>query len=376
MRTSTTAGGKTEGTTPVAAGRSPDTRDAGPRADRRSPGRSGPGRITIAQIAIRAGVSPATVSKVLNGRDDVAEDTRAAVQRLLDEAGYARRGKTLKQVPRLVDLVMTDLGTPWASEVLRGAEDEAQQRGVGLVVTATHSREIGSRNWLDALAARRSAGVVLVASRLAAEAAAELSALGTPLVLVDPVGGFDPTVPSVGAANWAGGLAATEHLIALGHRRIGVITGPKELLCSQQRLDGYLTAMARAGIPVDQDLIRYGNFYPGDGRTGAAKLLDLADPATAIFAGSDQQATGVYAEARRRGIRLPEDLSVVGFDDVQLCQWLVPELTTVRQPMADMARVATRMVLDHLGAWRPGSIPSVELGTELVVRSSTCPPAH
>jgi LacI family transcriptional regulator len=166
-------------------------------------------------------VSSATVSKVLNRRDDVAEDTRAAVQRLLDEAGYARRGQALKHVPRLVDLVMTDLSTPWASEVLRGAEDEAQQRGVGLMVWATHSLEIGSRNWLDALAARRSAGVVLVASRLAAKAAAELSALGTPLVLVDPVGGFDPTVPSVGAANWAGGLAATEHLIAVGHRRIG-----------------------------------------------------------------------------------------------------------------------------------------------------------
>jgi LacI family transcriptional regulator len=103
-----------------------------------------------------------------------------------------------------------------------------------------------------------------------------------------------------------------------------VITGPKELVCSQQRLDGYLTALARAGIPGDQDLIRFGSFYPGDGRTGAAKLLDLTDPVTAIFAGADQQATGVYAEARLRGIRLPEDLSVVGFDDVQLCQCSSP----------------------------------------------------
>lgn len=356
-----------------------DAPAAGPARQRRPDGgartvHGGGRRVTIAQIADRAGVSTATVSKVLNDRDDVATETRAVVQRLLDEAGYARRGKAPRHTPRLIDLVMTDLTTPWASEVLRGAEDEAHQRGVGLVVTATHSQEIGSRSWLDALAARQSAGVVLVASRLAAEAAAELTSLGTPLVVVDPVGGFDPSVPSVGAANWAGGLAATEHLIGLGHRRIGVITGPKELVCSQERLEGYLTAMARAELPVDPSLIRYGNFYPGDGRTGAASLLALPDPPTAIFAGSDQQATGVYTEARRRGMRLPEDLSVVGFDDVALCRWLVPELTTVRQPMADMARVATRMVLDNRGPWRPELLPSVELSTELVVRASTCPP--
>lgn len=341
----------------------------------RASGRKPAGRVTMAQIADRAGVSTATVSKVLNGRDDVASETRAAVQALLDEAGYARRGaRAARSAPRLMDLVVTDLGSLWANEVLKGAEEEAQARGVGLVVTATHTKEIPSSTWLEALVARNSAGVVLVASRLAADAAAELAALGIPLVLVDPVGGFDPAIPRVGAANWAGGLAATEHLIGLGHRRIGVITGPMELVCSQQRLDGYHTAMARAGLPVSPELVRHGNFYPGDGRTAAASLLSLDDPPTAIFAGSDQQATGVYTEARQRGVRLPDDLSIVGFDDVQLCQWLDPQLTTVRQPMADMARVATRTVLDHRGPWRQADIPGVELSTELVVRASTAPP--
>jgi LacI family transcriptional regulator len=335
----------------------------------------GAGRVTIAHIAATAGVSPGTVSKVLNGRDDVASHTRAAVQRLLDEAGYERRGRPGRPAHRLLELVMTDLGTPWASEVLRGAEEAAQDRGVGLVVTATHSREAGSRDWLDALTERESAGVVLVASRLAADAAAEVSALRTPLVVVDPVGGFDPAVPRVGATNWAGGLAATEHLLALGHRRIGIVTGPEQLLCSRQRLEGYLTALSRAGVPADPALIRYGDFRPAGGRAGTAALLDVDNPPTAVFAGSDQQATGVYAEARHRGLRLPEDLSVVGFDDVPLCQWLSPQLTTVRQPMADMARVATRMVLDHRGPWHPERVPSVELSTELVVRDSTCPPS-
>lgn len=331
------------------------------------------GRVTIAQIAVRAGVSTATVSKVLNGRDDVAVETRAAVQELLDTAGYARRGSSRARAG-LIDLVVTDLGTLWANEVLKGAEEEAQARGVGLVVTATHTSQVPSSTWLKSLVARRSAGVVLVASRLAADAAAELVALGIPLVLVDPVGGFDPSIPRVGAANWAGGLAATEHLIGLGHRRIGVITGPMELLCSQERLEGYRTAMARAGLTVHPELICHGDFYPDDGRAGAASLLSLADPPTAIFAGSDQQATGVYVEARLRGVRLPDDLSVVGFDDVQLCQWLDPQLTTVRQPMADMVRVATRTVLDHRGPWRQADIPSVELPTELIVRASTAPP--
>jgi LacI family transcriptional regulator len=334
-----------------------------------------PRRVTIAHIATTAGVSPGTVSKVLNGRDDVAPETRAAVQRLLAEAGYERRGKAARTAPRLLELVMTDLSTPWAGEVLRGVEEAARDRGVGLVVTATHSRDAGSPDWLDALAERESAGVVLVASRLGVEAAAELAALRLPLVVVDPVGGFDPTVPSVGATNWAGALAATEHLLELGHRRIGIITGPLELLCSRQRLDGYRTALDRAGLPVDPDLVRHGDFYSEGGRTHAAALLSLDAPATAIFAGSDQQATGVYAEARHRGLRLPEDLSVVGFDDLRLCQWLYPQLTTVRQPMADMARVAARMVLDHRGPWEQDRVPSVELATELVVRDSTCPPA-
>lgn len=331
-------------------------------------------RVTIADIAESAGVSPGTVSKVLNDRDDVAPETRAVVRRLLDEAGYARRGRAPKAPPRLLELVIADLSTPWAGEVLRGAEEVAQERGVGLVVTATRRRLVGSRRWLDGLAEREPTGVVMVASRLAADAAAEVAALDVPLVLVDPVGGVDPDVPRVGASNWAGGLAATEHLLALGHRRIGIITGPRELECSEQRLEGYRSALTRAGVPVDPDLVRYGDFYPEGGRAGAEAFLDLPDPPTAVFAGADQQATGVYAAARARGLRLPDDLSVVGFDDLALCQWLHPQLTTVRQPMADMARVAARMVLDSRGPWRQAEVPSVELATELVVRESTAPP--
>ena len=339
--------------------------------------RSGTGAraVTMASIAREAGVSISTVSKVLNGRRDVSPGTRARVQGLLTGSGYRRRGTGTRHRVGLVNFVITELASPWACEVLRGAEQEANQRGMGLVVTTTHHRDAGARPWLETLGARRSDGVVLVVSRLSETAAARLASLQTPFVLVDPVGGFDPGIPSVGATNFAGGLAATEHLLALGHRRIGIVTGPPELLCSQERLDGYRAALRRAGMPVDEALVRFGNFYADGGRDSAVPLLDLTDPPTAIFAGSDQQASGVYAEAYRRGLRIPADLSVVGFDDVDLCEWLWPRLTTIRQPLAEMARLATRTVLERRE--RPersdGQPLRIELATQLVLRDSTAP---
>ncbi|MEQ4205529.1 LacI family DNA-binding transcriptional regulator [Actinopolymorpha sp. B17G11] len=342
-----------------------------------TPGTMGPpapkAMVTIAKIAREAGVSVSTVSKVLNGREDVAPSTRARIQGLLTESGYRRRGAGPRQRVGLVDFVITELASPWACEVLRGAEQEAHRGGAGLVITATHNRNADARPWLQTLAARRSDGVVLVVSRLPAAAAERLAAMHTPFVLVDPVGGFDPAIPSVGATNWAGGLAATEHLVELGHRRIGIVTGPPELLCSQERLDGYRAALRRAGIGIDESLVRFGNFFADGGRRGVAQLLDLDDPPTAIFAGNDVQASGVYAEAYHRGLRIPDDLSVVGFDDVELCEVLWPPLTTVRQPLSEMAQLATRTVLEK--AERDAEHPiRIELATSLVVRESTASP--
>ncbi|WP_230423575.1 LacI family DNA-binding transcriptional regulator [Streptomyces radicis] len=351
------------------------------RATRRSPGAAR--RVTIAEIAAEAGVSEATVSKVLNGRDEVAPATRALVRELLERRGYRRRGTHRVDRPGrpgragLIDLVISGLDSPWATELLRGAEREARRHAAAVVVTVADG-DLADGAWLDRVAGRRSDGVLLVLSPPPPAAARRLAALGTPFVLVDPVGGFDPAVPTVGATNWAGGLAATEHLIGLGHRRIGIVTGPRELVCGQQRLDGYRAALGRAGIACDPALVRYGDFRPEGGARGAAALLDLAEPPTAVFAGSDLQASGVYAEAHRRGLRVPDELSVVGFDDVALCDWVSPRLTTVRQPLAEMARVAVRTVLAPPGDGRPGEgpddTPRIELATSLVVRASTAPP--
>jgi LacI family transcriptional regulator len=191
-----------------------------------------------------------------------------------------------------------------------------------------------------------------------------------PLVVVDPANLPEPDLPSVGATNWAGGMAATDHLISRGHRRIGAIAGPADYLCSRARLDGYRSALDRAGAPYDPALVRNGDFQHEGGFLRGGELLDLAERPTAIFAGSDQQALGVYEAARQRGLRIPQDLSVVGFDDLPTARWVSPPLTTVRQPLADMGQVAAEMLCNLIDGV-PLRSQRIELSTELIVREST-----
>ncbi|GLX93765.1 LacI family DNA-binding transcriptional regulator [Herbidospora sp. NBRC 101105] len=331
-------------------------------------------RVTIAMVASAAGVSVPTVSKVLNGRDAVGPETRRRVQDALEATGYQRRARSEPRKVGLVDFVITELDTAWASELLRGAEQEAYRLGARLVLTVTHDRQANPREWLAAIASRPTDGVVLVGSGTQHLGAARLRTIDAPFVVVDQVGGFDKDIPTIGATNWAGGFAATEHLIGLGHERIGMITGPDGVPCSMERLDGYRAALRRAGLPVDERLIRPGDFYPESGRRGAADLLDLPEPPTAVFAASDQQAAGVYEEVHARGLRVPDDLSVVGFDDTEVCEWTTPKLTTIRQPLAQMAMLAVRNVLE---AEHPAEEPlRLELSTSLVIRDSTAAPSE
>ncbi|MFG1706286.1 LacI family DNA-binding transcriptional regulator [Nonomuraea sp. M3C6] len=343
------------------------------RRVRGAPRRAIGDRVTIAMVAREAGVSAPTVSKVLNGRDAVGPETRRRVEDALASTGYERRGRSEPGRAGLVDFVITELDTAWACELLRGAEQEAYRLGTRLVLTVTHDRQAHPREWFKTLASRQTDGVVLVLSSSTRQIAPErLRSIDAPFVVIDQMGGYDQNVPTIGATNYAGGFAATEHLTELGHRRIGMITGPDDVRCGLERLDGYRAALGRAGLSPDADLVRQGDFYAGGGRRGAAELLDLPEPPTAIFAGSDQQATGVYDEAHARGLRIPDDLSVVGFDDVDMCEWMTPRLTTVRQPLAQMAVLAVRNVLEttHL----PGEHPlRLELSTRLVVRESTAP---
>ncbi|MGW3204939.1 LacI family DNA-binding transcriptional regulator [Streptomyces sp. NPDC001135] len=332
----------------------------------------GVGRITLAQVAQLAGVSLSTVSKVLNGRQDVAAPTRAKVERVLDDNAYRRTTRAAREAP-LIELVFHELESVWALELIRGVEKVAKANGASVVLTESGTRQAPGPEWIEGVLQRSPRGVVLVFSALPAEVKRRLRSRSIPFVVIDPAGDPDPDVPSVGSANWNGGLAATRHLVQLGHRRIGIITGPEDMLCSLARLDGYRSALSMAGLVADPELVRYGDFHVEGGRERAAELLDLDDPPTAIFAGSDLQALGVLEAARLRDLRVPHDLSVVGYDDVPLAQWSSPALTTVHQPLREMAEGATRMLL-RLRSQEPVAT-RLELTTSLVVRQSTAAPS-
>ncbi|AKH80943.1 LacI family transcriptional regulator [Streptomyces sp. CNQ-509] len=327
---------------------------------------------TLAAIAEAAGVSASTVSKVLNGRSDVSPGTRARVQDLLREHGYRRRGGGARQAP-LLDLVFHELESAWAMEVIRGVENIARAERLGVVLSESAGRLTPGQTWVEDVLARRPAGVVLVLSDLSSDQRAQFTGRGIPFAVLDPAGDLAEDVPSIGATNWQGGLAATRHLVGLGHRRIGVVGGPPEMMCSRARIDGYRAALGVAGLPVDPELIREGDFHHEAGYAAGRELLALRDRPTAVFTGNDLQALGLYEAARELGLRIPDDLSVVGFDDLPIARWIGPPLTTVRQPLTEMAEAAARLVLD-IGRGHEPVTRRVELATSLVTRNSTAPP--
>ncbi|MET7400577.1 LacI family DNA-binding transcriptional regulator [Dactylosporangium sp. NPDC005572] len=329
-----------------------------------------PGRVTITAIARQAGVSVPTVSRVLNGRSDVSPSTRERVEELLREHGYRRRASRKRPSAGLIDLVFDDLDSPWAVEIIRGVEEVAHSTGIGTVVSAIHGQPASARQWLQNLRARATDGVIFVTSDVTPPLHAELRRLAIPLAVIDPAGVPALDVPTVGATNWAGGLSATQHLLSLGHRRIGFIAGPTRLLCSRARLDGYGAALAAADLRIEPELVQPGDFHHESGCAGADALLALETPPTAIFAASDQMAFGAFEAVRRRGLRVPDDVSVVGFDDLPESRWTSPPLTTVRQPLTEMGLLAARTVL-RMAAGEEIETPRVELATELVVRHST-----
>jgi LacI family xylobiose transport system transcriptional regulator len=329
---------------------------------------------TLAEIAREAGVSAPTVSKVLNGRADVAPGTRMRVEELLRAHGYRRRRAESTRSP-LIDLVFHELESAWALEVIRGVENVARDAGMSVVLSEIAGRLTPGRTWADQVAARRPHGVILVLSELDESQRALLTSRSIPFVVMDPAGDPGSDVPSIGATNWQGGLAATRHLVELGHTRIGAISGPLRMMCSRARVDGYRAALETAELPVDPSLIVTGDFHHEAGYRLGLELLRRPDRPTAVFAGNDLQALGLYEAARELGLRVPEDLSVVGFDDLPVARWVGPPLTTVRQPLTEMAEAAARLVLEL--ARGDAAIPAatrVELATSLVERSSTAAP--
>jgi LacI family transcriptional regulator len=329
-------------------------------------------KVTIRQVAAAAGVSIATVSRVVNGHSDVSAETRQAVELVLRERGYpagGRRSRTA-QATGLIGVTMPFVNPGYFAQILSGAAEALYEQGLRAVLCPTRHSHERETSLLDQLASGDADGAILV---LPEESAGELEALaehGFPFVVVDPRTEVPDGIPVVRAAHSSGATQATRHLLGLGHRRIGVIAGPSGWVATQERLRGYHAALAGAGVLPDESLVRYSNFRVDGGRQEAAALLDLPDPPSAVFAFNDSMAIGVMQEAAARGLRIPQDCSVVGFDDTVEATIVVPALTTVRQPLAELGRTAVSVLLRQLHN-RSFEPLRIELETRLLPRDST-----
>lgn len=343
--------------------------DAGTASRSRSGG--GP---TIAAIAREVGVSVPTVSKVLNGRSDVATATRERVEAALEKHQYRRRrAAPTRTASGLIDLAFHRLGSAWSMEIIRGVEVAAAAHRTSVILSELGGEHRPPQTWLDTTMSRPPLGVLLVAANLTDAQHQQLDRRSIPYVVIDTDGEPPAYVPSVGSDNWNGGLLATRHLLGLGHRRIACLTGPADMLCSRARLDGFRSAHDEAGVTHDPSLIASGNFYVEAGYGHGLRMLSGPDRPTAIFAGSDMQALGVLRAAHELGLSVPRELSVVGYDDLPLASWVGPPLTTVRQPLTEMGAAATRMLFEMISGGTP-PVTRLNLSTDLVVRESTAPP--
>jgi DNA-binding LacI/PurR family transcriptional regulator len=330
----------------------------------------------LTSIAAEAGVSLSTVSKVLNGRTDVAPSTRERIAEQLRrhgyEPGYARGFGVVDLLLGAGTCTVTGEHSPWAEELISGTVFAAAEAGHSVVVTPVSTPGDFDR-WLALAAVRGTHGALSVLHLPGSMELERLAQAGIPVVVVDPADEPGSEVRSVGTTNWQGGLTATRHLIGLGHRRIAVIGGPASLWSSRARVDGYRAAMLEAGLPLEETFICRDDFSVDGGKRRATELLSMPDGPTAIVTGSDAQAFGVLQALGQLRLRAPDDVSVVGFDDVPVANWATPALTTVRQPLAAMAATAFRMLSAGDGAAAAES-HHVELATTLVIRDSTGPP--
>ena len=339
------------------------------RRDRRS-GR-GP---TMTDVARLAGVSPMTVSRVVNGEGAVQPDTRDRVREAVSTLGYvpnpAARSLAGARQYRLA-LLHDNPSAAFLSELLVGCLAEAALRDALLLVEPCAGVE--PRQLARHLAAHRIEGVILPPPLC--EDAALLAALAEMHVLMVQVatGVPHPGALSVSIDDEAAAHAITTHLIAMGHRRIGLITGDPKLSASDLRRRGYQRALAEAGLPHDPLLEAQGLFTWRSGMVASEALLSLDQPPTAIFASNDDMAAAAVATAHRRGLDVPGDLSVCGFDDTSVATTVWPELTTIRQPVGDMARAATQLLIEALGAvhaGQPAPEPHQQLHFQLMRRQS------
>ena len=333
------------------------------------------GVITIMDVAHEAGVSHATVSRVINNHKSVTPETHERVTLAMTRLGYVANqaarslagGRTLA-----IGVLASDLSNPYVGEIVHGIETALADSPYSLLLYTTQRRKTREAAHVATLTQGLVDGILILVPRNPEAYITALRQRRFPYVLI---GSHTPSEDSPGfrADSRQGAYHATRYLIELGHRRIGFIAGPPELESATERLAGYKAALSFAGLPLDEELIQSGDYFQPRGYTCAQALLALAEQPTAIFAANDATAFGAMEAAREQGLRLPEDLSVVGFDDIPQAMHVHPPLTTVRQPLERMGELAATTLLGMLS--HPGQSPApVTLPVELIVRGTSAPP--
>ncbi|GLZ81696.1 LacI family transcriptional regulator [Actinorhabdospora filicis] len=340
-----------------------------------------PRRATIADVAARANVSSATVSRALAGNYPVAKDTRERIEAAVSALGYvvnAQARALAGQATRTVGIIIQEIVDPFYAFVARGVEQEAAVTGRLCLVCCTHGDPRQELAFIDLLHEQRADAVILVGGAISDKRhAGEIMARGASLRqhggLLIHCGRATPSadIAAVEYDNEGGAFAATDHLITNGHTRILYLGGPRRMSTSADRLAGYKRALSSRNLPFDPDLVRLGAFGQPFGHTGMLEALDAGLDFTAVFAANDSTAIGAYAALSSRGLRVPEDISMVGYDDIPAARLLKPELTTVHVPLEEMGRQAVRLAAAHADGYGGGDI---RLGTHLVLRDSVSAP--
>lgn len=336
------------------------------------PGRRLGGRVTMQQVAAEAGVSVSTVSKVINGRYGVASETIERVTDVIERLGFEASlvARSLRnRRTNVIGVLVADF-EPFSTEVLKGAADAIRGSGFELVAYSAGGR-VGEHVGWERRYLSRVMGTLVDGAVLVTPTVTDVQYDG-PIVAVDPHTGRS-WMPTVTADNLQGARMAVDHLLGLGHTRIGMVTGRPDLESAQLREQGYREAHAAAGVPVDETLLAAGSFEPEPARTAARKLLSLPEPPTAIFAANDLSALAMLEVAAELGVEVPAQLSVVGFDNIPESALAEPALTTVQQPMRQMGREAVAMLV-RLIAGEELTETHLTLDTTLVLRRSTSTP--
>jgi LacI family transcriptional regulator len=332
--------------------------------------------ITIADVAARAGVSKTTVSRVLNGRGELDQETAARVRRVIEHLGYVpsaravglARGRTC-----IVGMLVPSLTWPWMGEVLQGVVDVVESAGYGLLLFTCNQGEESIRQFASQVSAQSFDGLLVIEPEGTLDYIAELHRGGLPVVLIDDRGHQRP-FPSVATTNRSGGEAAARHLLELGRRRPLVITGIEAFGCTQQRLAGFAETFAAAGLPLEPQLVVEGDFTFDLGRTVVKGRIEAGIEFDAVFAHNDLSAGGAMKALREAGRKIPDDVAVVGFDDIPYAAHTEPPLTTVHQPMREMGEAAARMLMSYFEGVPLPDAPNV-IPTTLITRASTVPAA-